>query len=218
MSDETTTTDEAVEDKPKGDEPKTYTQEELDRITAATEATKNRLEAENRRLADEAERLKKANETEQEKLVREAREAGLKEAEDKYAIQARVTDIRLELVANGADPDQAAELARIAPEGDAKEAAAALVEKYKPLFTRPKQSLRGADGGTTDRPKQVEEWTPERVTQLLDEEGTAGYIKHKADIDAYKAKIVGSTVRHIPAGTGAFENMVPISGGANKGK
>ena len=117
-------------DEPKGsggDEPRTYTQDDLDNITAKVKATAEKRAAE---LEAKLDSLRKASESEQEKAIREAREAAAQEVS--AAKDAEIKRIRLEaaLAREGLADEQAERLAKLAGDGD-------IADEVKALLTAP---------------------------------------------------------------------------------
>jgi hypothetical protein len=171
-------------------------------MTEARNKWQTEADAKATTLQKQLDAMKQASETEQEKAVREAEERGKGVVKAEYEARLRALSIQTELVAAGASAEAAADLARLAPpDGDPKEVAKAIKERFAPLFAARSKSHGGEDGRSATSPAL--EYTPERIEEELaklktHDDRAAWWAKHGAAVEDAQRRTIGATKSMAP--------------------
>ena len=187
-TEETTTATTTEETQAQG---KSYTQADVDSITEKVRKTEARARA---KLEAELAAVKRANETEAEKAIREAEERGASEAKAELERLKKSSALKDMLLAEGIDPQRVSAAVRLADDyEDAAEEAKRLKESLPEWFgggTTKRQT--GADGRTAHIGDDFDPADPEQVDEYIRTHGIDAYAKKRDAIrSAQNAKFGG---------------------------
>ena len=190
------TTETETETTAKPEAEKVYKQADVDSSTEKvrqTEAAK-RIKAE-KDLAD----LQARSMTEDEKRLADAKAEGRKEVETQLEVAKREAAVLRHLAAKlgpNATDEQLADLAKLAGDGDPKEAVEALAAKWPGFFTTNTTRAPGGGGGRNVTGGGDEEYTPEYLDDMIGKHGPGWMTKERrAKIAAYEAAHNTSGIR-----------------------
>lgn len=160
---ETTTAEEAATTSERAE--KVYKQADVDSITAKV---RTGLETKLRAAEAEAERLRTANQTEEEKKLAEARAEGANEVQAQLEALKRENSIKLALIAKGVPESQLDRYARLVDaDADPKEAVDALAKETPQLFQAFKPTNPGPGGRSPASGQSGVEMTVEGISEYL---------------------------------------------------
>jgi len=183
----------ATQTQEKASEERTYTQADLDSIVGKSQAN---YEAKLARMQKELESVRQRAMTEEEKKLEEAKAEARKEVEAELATTKRQAAVERALLARGVPEERLERVARLVDSEEEPADAVAQLQKDMPeLF---KSTTPGGGGGRNATSGDPEDWSPDKVSELIRTQGMTAYIARRPEIMKWQeAHGIKSDVRRL---------------------